>query len=399
MPRRVSPPGIALAYEAAVADAAGVPQRPRLLPRRPAPAPAGHRGDVRRPRAADRPRPGHGDRRRAERGGDRVAAPSPAPASGCWSSRRSTPTPPSRCATTAPGSSAARSTPTAGTSTSSRAGLRQHAPTLAYLIPDFQNPTGHLMTDAQREEYAAHLRRARTIAVVDEAHQALPLDGQPMPRPFASYAARHHHPRQRQQELLGRPAAGLDPRTARQHGPAHPGARLPRPRRARRSSSWSLAHLLEDPDAGPRPPPRRACASSATRWPPRSAERLPEWRFRVPAGGLALWCELPVDVARRPGRRGRAPRRHRRPRPGLRRGGRAQPLRPRSRGPARSPELRVGRRPARRGLGGRRARATRHEAVTIARHGGLTGVAASECPRAPPAAADEAPGMERARCC
>ena len=44
---------------------------------------------------------------------------SPAPASGCWSSRRATPTPPRRCATTAPGSSAARSTPTAGTSTRS----------------------------------------------------------------------------------------------------------------------------------------------------------------------------------------------------------------------------------------------------------------------------------------
>jgi DNA-binding transcriptional MocR family regulator len=35
--------------------------------------------------------------------------------------------------------------------------LRQAAPRAAYLIPDFQNPTGHLMTDAQREQYAAHL--------------------------------------------------------------------------------------------------------------------------------------------------------------------------------------------------------------------------------------------------
>ena len=68
------------------------------------------------------------------------------------------------------------------------AGLRQNAPTLAYLIPDFQNPTGHLMTDAQRQEYAGHLRRSRTIAVVDEAHQALALDDLSMPRPFASFA-------------------------------------------------------------------------------------------------------------------------------------------------------------------------------------------------------------------
>ncbi len=44
------------------------------------------------------------------------------------------------------------------------------------------------MTDAQREEYAAHLRRAHTVPIVDEAHQALALEGQPMPRPFAAFA-------------------------------------------------------------------------------------------------------------------------------------------------------------------------------------------------------------------
>ena len=66
--------------------------------------------------------------------------------------------------------------------------VRQTAPRLAYLVPDFQNPTGHLMTDDQRAEYAGHLRRARTVAIVDEAHQALPLEGQAMPRPFAAFA-------------------------------------------------------------------------------------------------------------------------------------------------------------------------------------------------------------------
>ena len=51
--------------------------------------------------------------------------------------------------------------------------LREVAPTLAYLIPDFQNPTGHLMSDDQRAVYARYLRRSGTDAVVDEAHQAL----------------------------------------------------------------------------------------------------------------------------------------------------------------------------------------------------------------------------------
>jgi DNA-binding transcriptional MocR family regulator len=26
------------------------------------------------------------------------------------------------------------------------------------------------------------------------------------------------------------------------------------------------------------------------------AEQLPDWRFRVPSGGLSLWCELPAPV-------------------------------------------------------------------------------------------------------
>ena len=50
-------------------------------------------------------------------------------------------------------------------------------PRLAYLIPDFQNPTGNLMDDAQREQYAALLRRTGTVPIVDESHQPLGLDG------------------------------------------------------------------------------------------------------------------------------------------------------------------------------------------------------------------------------
>ena len=46
------------------------------------------------------------------------------------------------------------------------------------------------MSDAQREEYAAALRRARVVPVVDEAHQALALDGQEMPAPVRGVPAR-----------------------------------------------------------------------------------------------------------------------------------------------------------------------------------------------------------------
>ena len=41
--------------------------------------------------------------------------------------------------------------------------LRQTSPHLAYLIPDFQNPTGFLMSDATRARYASALRATRTM--------------------------------------------------------------------------------------------------------------------------------------------------------------------------------------------------------------------------------------------
>src|SRR3546814_19670555 len=43
------------------------------------------------------------------------------------------------------------------------------------------------MGDAERAELAAILARSRTLAIVDEANQALALDGQEMPRPLAAH--------------------------------------------------------------------------------------------------------------------------------------------------------------------------------------------------------------------
>ena len=164
----------------------------------------------------------------------------------------------------------------------SRAALRQTAPTLAYLIPDFQNPTGHLMTDAQREEYAAHLRRARTVAVVDEAHQALAARRAGDAATVRGLRPRHDHDRQRQQVLLGRPAARLDPRPARHRWTGSPRRGSPSTSAPRSLEQLVLARLLARRRRDPRRTTAPGCASSATRWSRASRERLPEWRFRLP---------------------------------------------------------------------------------------------------------------------
>ena len=64
--------------------------------------------------------------------------------------------------------------------------LRQSAPRLAYLIPDFHNPTGALLGAGDRRQLGSALRRDRCIPLVDETLVELGLDGQEMPPPFAA---------------------------------------------------------------------------------------------------------------------------------------------------------------------------------------------------------------------
>jgi len=169
--------------------------------------------------------------------------------------------------------------------------IRAARPALAYLIPDFQNPTGNLMSNGEREQYAALLRRAGTRPVVDESHQALSLDGRPMPKPFAAFAPDAVTLGSVSKSLWGGLRVGwircpsdlverlVAARIAMDLGcPVFEqlvGARL----LAARETHWSAQRerLRAQRDA-------LAAALS---------ERLPAWRFRLPRGGLSLWCELP----------------------------------------------------------------------------------------------------------
>jgi len=174
------------------------------------------------------------------------------------------------------------------------AALKQRSPRLSYLIPDFQNPTGHLMTDPQREEYAALLRRAGTVAVVDEAHQALALDGQEMPRPFAAFAPETVTIGSASKVFWG----GL--RLGWVRAPEDRMARLTEARvgldlGAPVMEQLVLARLLargdevvtEQRDRLREQRDRLAAALTA---------QLPEWRFRLPTGGQFLWLQLPSPL-------------------------------------------------------------------------------------------------------
>jgi len=175
--------------------------------------------------------------------------------------------------------------------------LRQTRPRLAYVIPEFQNPTGHLMPTELRERLAATAHAAGTELVVDESFVDLPLDGAEMPPPVAVFD-RHS----RVVSIGGMSKAywgGLRIGWVRASAPLV--QRLAALRVGVDMSSPVLeqlvtVHLLKD-----------AATIVAARRTELSARRdalvvalgehLPEWRFFVPTGGVMLWAELDGPIS------------------------------------------------------------------------------------------------------
>jgi DNA-binding transcriptional MocR family regulator len=175
--------------------------------------------------------------------------------------------------------------------------LRQTRPRLAYVIPEFHNPTGHLMPVELRERLAATAHAAGTELVVDESFVDLPLDGTPVPPPVALFD-RHS----RVVSIGGMSKAywgGLRIGWVRASAPLV--QRLAALRVGVDMASPVLeqlvaVHLLRDAETIVAA--RRAQLSFR-----RDAlvaalgEHLPEWRFTVPAGGVTLWAELDGPIS------------------------------------------------------------------------------------------------------
>jgi len=175
--------------------------------------------------------------------------------------------------------------------------VRQTAPRAAYLVPEFQNPTGSWLAEELRPELAASLRRNRTVAVVDETLVETRLDGQPPRLPFAACLP---------------DAVTLGSASKAFWGGLRVGwVRAPRElvrtlveNRATLDLGTApleqlvLAGLLEDPEPV-LADQRRRLREQRDRLVRQLAERLPEWRCRVPGGGLSLWVELPSETSSR----------------------------------------------------------------------------------------------------
>jgi DNA-binding transcriptional MocR family regulator len=179
--------------------------------------------------------------------------------------------------------------------------LRQAAPRLAYLVTDFQNPTGFRLDEAGRARLGAALRQARTPVVVDETQVELDYDllaGGSPPAPLGAFAG---------DLVLATGSAGKSHwgglRIGWVRAPAELVNRLVAARRGLDLGSPVFEQLLfAELLAGPPEPlaerramlaGRRDALADAVR------AQCPDWSFRLPAGGLSLWCRLPAPVSSR----------------------------------------------------------------------------------------------------
>lgn len=173
--------------------------------------------------------------------------------------------------------------------------VRRSGATAALLLPDFQNPTGLLMTDEDRARLTRDLRRGGLLAVVDETLAETSLDDTPPPMPFAA----HHH----NTVTIGGASkshwSGL--RVGWIRAPATLLSALAAARTTLDLGSPVLEQLalleLMEEDAAIAAERREMATHRRDLLAAELTEHLPEWSFRLPEGGLCLWVTLPRAVS------------------------------------------------------------------------------------------------------
>ena len=171
--------------------------------------------------------------------------------------------------------------------------LRQTAARLAFLVPDYHNPTGALMPDDERRAVLAAARQTGTTVVVDESFVDLGFEGSA--RPSASFDQTVITLGSLSKPVWGGLRVGwIRASTDLVH-------RLAALRASIDLSGPVLEHLVaarlmdrldEITDYRRRElRPRRDALLAAL------ARELPQWHTIVPAGGLSLWVELDAPLS------------------------------------------------------------------------------------------------------
>jgi DNA-binding transcriptional MocR family regulator len=173
---------------------------------------------------------------------------------------------------------------------------RESRPALAFLMPDFHNPTGLVVdADARRRAMRA-LGQSDALTVIDETFVELALDGVRLPAPAASFTDR----RTVTIGSLSKPVWGglrvgwarADPALIHRMATVRAASDLASPLFEQLVATYALDRLddiLDERRELIRP--RRDALAGAI------DELLPDWRYALPAGGLFLWAELPGPIS------------------------------------------------------------------------------------------------------
>lgn len=169
---------------------------------------------------------------------------------------------------------------------------RQTGPRLAYVMPDFQNPTGLLLDAEQRRRLAAGLAQSGVVTVVDETLRDVALDVE-VPPPLAALAPASSTVTvgTLSKAVWGGLRVGwlrADAELVRRLGATAVRSHLSGPV-LEQLAACHLLDLLDDVLAVQ----RRRLRDQRDRLLGGLSSRLPDWHVRPPAGGLVLWCRVP----------------------------------------------------------------------------------------------------------
>ncbi|MFF0544731.1 MocR-like transcription factor YczR [Nocardia thailandica] len=178
-----------------------------------------------------------------------------------------------------------------------RSTARQTAASLAYLVPDFNNPTGLLLDAEGRAELTAIARDTRMTIVIDESMADLNVSGAEMPPPVAAFA--------KGQEIITIGSAsksfwgGLRVGWIRTHQSLITkllGIRATVDLGTPVMDQLATVHLLENADAILEHRVELLRSQRATLL-TALAEELPDWHVVPGAGGMSVWTQLPAPVS------------------------------------------------------------------------------------------------------
>ncbi|MFX0579979.1 PLP-dependent aminotransferase family protein [Nocardia nepalensis] len=178
-----------------------------------------------------------------------------------------------------------------------RSAARQTAATLAYLVPDFNNPTGLRLDADGRAELATIARETRMTVVIDESMVDLSLTDQTAPPPVAAFA--------KGSEIVTIGSASKSFWGGLRVGWIRTSQTLIAKLLGIRSTvdlgtpvmdQLATIHLLEHADtilARRRDQLRSQRAALLTSL----GDELPDWRAIVGDGGMSVWAQLPAPVS------------------------------------------------------------------------------------------------------